>query len=58
MFTRVSQNQATPKDPAKAGLTGQAKTIYAFVDASNVWNAIKSAKRSIFFRRKTIFLTN
>ena len=32
--------------------------IYIFIDASNVWNAVKSVKKFIFFRQKITFLTN
>ena len=37
MFSRDSQNQTK-------------KTIYVFIDASNVWNAVKSVKKFIEYK--------
>jgi len=32
--------------------------VYVFIDASNVWNAVKSMKKFTSFRQKITFLVN
>ncbi len=49
MFSRDSQNQTVLKDPVRAGPTGHANTIYVFIDASNLWEALKTKGRFLDF---------